>query len=136
MNAVAFTADAGGVAHISQLQQLERAEAVILNTLGPNGILRSETLSRLPSEMTHCVDISIVINEGGRGGESDSVSVVLDKARRRGPCTMDDVDDVALAAIIRRNKNSIPTFVATVPLGRTFEDVPGEVYHQGLIDPG
>lgn len=141
MNALAFAADGEGVAHISQLQQLERAGAVVLSTLGTDGMLRSETLSRLPSEVTRCVDVSLVMGgeaEGGDGGtgsgESDTIQVVLDKARRTGPYTPSDVDDVALPAVIRRSRASIPTFVATVPLGPVFEKVHGEVHHQSLME--
>lgn len=141
MNALAFAADGEGVAHISQLQQLERAGAIVLSTLGTDGMLRSETLSRLPSEVTRCVDVSLVMGgegDGGDGstssGESDTIQVVLDKARRTGPYTLSDVDDVALPAVIQRSRASIPTFVATVPLGRVFGKVSGEVHHQGLIE--
>ncbi|KAL1874561.1 hypothetical protein Daus18300_003580 [Diaporthe australafricana] len=144
MNALAFAGDGAGVAHISQLQQLERAGAVVLTTLGTDGRLRSETLSRLPFQVTRCVDVSIVTGEEEREGEegedngggekkSDTVRIVLDKARRRGLYSLRDVDDVALPAVIERSRASIPTFVATVPLGQVFQDVPGESHTRGLI---
>lgn len=134
MSALAFAADGEGVTHISQLQQLERAGAVVLSTLGTDEMLQSETLSRLPSEVTRCVDVSIVMGDDEGGEDSDTARVVLDKARRRGPHTLRDVDDVALPAVMQRSEASIPTFVATVPLGRVFEDMPGKVQHQGLIE--
>lgn len=148
MNVLAFAGDGAGVAHISRLQQLERAGAVVLTTLGTDGRLRSETLSRLPSEVTRCVDVSIVTDEGegegeggddggdrGGGSKSDTVRIVLDKARRRGLYTLRDVDDVALPAVIQRSRASIPTFVAKVPLDMVFQDVPGESHPRGLIEP-
>lgn len=141
MNALAFAANGEGVAHISQLQQLEREGAVVLSTLGTDGMLRSETLSRLPSEVTRCVDVSLVMGGQGDGGDgsagnddNDTIQVVLDKARRTGPYTLSDVDDVALPAVIRRSRASIPTFVATVPLGPVFGKVPGKVHHQSLME--
>ena len=112
-NTLAFDRDKGGVAHISQLQQLEKEGAVILNTFGTNGMLQSETLSRLPKEVTHCVDVSIIHPKPGL--DSDSVRIVLDKAPQR-IYTRDDVNKGLLPAILERKKASIPRFITTAPL--------------------
>lgn len=113
-NVLSFDKDSGGVAHISKLHQLEKEGAVVLNTLGTNGKFQTETLSRLPGEVTHCVDVSIVHPSAGM--DQNTVRIVLDKAPLK-KYTIKDLNDSVLPAIVERQKSSIPKFVTTVNLG-------------------
>ncbi|KAK1768102.1 hypothetical protein QBC33DRAFT_585007 [Phialemonium atrogriseum] len=119
-NVLAFDTAAGGaaggaagVAHISQLQNLEAEGAVVFNTLGTDGRLKTETLSRLPRDAALCVDVSIVHGAANEG----KTRIVLDRAARR-EYARGDVGNATLPAIVERERDSIPTFVTTVSLGR------------------
>jgi len=112
-NVLSFDKDGKGVAHISQLKHLENKGAIVLNTLGTDGQLKSETLTRLPAQVTACASVSLI--NYGPGVKDDSVAIVIDKAAQRS-YNRGDLNQNTLPAIIERKKESIPTFVTKVDL--------------------
>jgi hypothetical protein len=112
-NSLVFDQDERGVVHVSHLHQLEKEGAVILHTFGTNGKFQSDTLSRLPEEVTKCVDVSLL--HSSPGVTSNQVRVVLNKAPQE-RYTVNDVSNNILPAVIDRERESIPTFVSTVHL--------------------
>ncbi|KAK1749555.1 hypothetical protein QBC47DRAFT_333452 [Echria macrotheca] len=117
-NVLSFDKDGKGVAHISQLQQLDSEGAVVLNTLGTDGHLKSETLSRLPAEMAACASVSFI--HSGPGVRAGSARIVIDKAARRSYGRA-DLNKSALPAIVERERDSIPSFVTKVDLALEME---------------
>jgi hypothetical protein len=99
--------------HVSRMHQLEREAAVVLQTVGTNGKFKSETLTRLPKEVLHCVDVSLVSPSDDLG--KNHVRIMLNKAPERF-YTAKDIGKNDLPAMIVRDKNSIPTFISTVPM--------------------
>ena len=129
-NSLMFDQDEGGIVHISNLQQLEKEGAVVLNTFGANGKFQSNTISRLPKAITHCVDVSLI--HSVPGAESDEVKVVLNKAPQK-QYRPKDTSDCILPAIIKRQKKSVPTYISTMPLslGRSLHENEGDIRESG-----
>jgi hypothetical protein len=114
-NALAFANDGSGIAHVSQLQQLEKEGAVVLTSIGMNGELKSETLSRLPKDATHCVDVSLIHPESESENESRNVRLILDKAAQK-IYTVTDLNSTILPAVLERSEASIPRYITTIPM--------------------
>lgn len=126
-NSLVFERGIGGVVHISQLQSLEEQGAVVLRALGQDQTPRAFTLTRLPHEVKHCVDVSLL---HGFAGERDAdlvsdsarapsklVHLVLNKAHQK-EYTARDVGDTILPALIERDMESIPNVINTIPVLR------------------
>ncbi|KAI0166880.1 hypothetical protein GGR52DRAFT_555997 [Hypoxylon sp. FL1284] len=113
-NALSFGNDDHGVAYISRLWDLKREGAVVLTTLGLDGILRNETLSRLPEEVRRRGDVSIVHGSNAIHGAGDTVRIVVNKSPRQYYSHRDL--NKAPPAIVERERDSIPCHVATVNL--------------------
>ncbi len=119
-NCLVVEKGSGGVVHISQLQKLEEQGAVMLRKFSADGKFQAETLTRLPDAVRKCVDVSLIhpIHEASDTTlqpSADRVYVVLNKQHQRF-YTVGDIDENVLPAIIEREKESIPTFVNSVPL--------------------
>jgi hypothetical protein len=112
-NTLVFDKNDGGVVHVSRMHQLEKEAAVVLQTVGTNGRFKSETLTRLPKEVLRCVDVSLVSPSDDRG--KNHVRIMLNKAPERF-YTANDIGKNDLPAIIVRDKESIPTFISTIPM--------------------
>jgi hypothetical protein len=110
-NSLVFDQDEGGVVFVSHLQQLEQNGTVIVRTFGTDGRLQFDTLSRLPKELKDCVDVSLSTHSLTEG----RVRILLNKALQT-HYAPSDVGDNGLPAIIERDKESIPSFVSTVPM--------------------
>jgi hypothetical protein len=106
------------IVYISHLGQSQSDGSIILNTFGTDGDFRSQTISRLPLEIAHCVNITLV--NAPVGENSDVVKVVLNKASQKRYTPM-DVSKLSLPTVIERQKKSIPCIKGTlqIPLGYT-----------------
>jgi hypothetical protein len=112
-NILVFDKNDGGVVHVSRMHQLEKEAAVVVQTVGTNGRFKSETLTRLPKEVLQCVDVSLVSPFDDLG--KSQVRIMLNKAPERF-YTAKDIGKNDLPAMIVRDKDSIPTFISTVPM--------------------
>jgi hypothetical protein len=95
---------------------LENQGAVILHSFGTDGKFQSDTLSRLPEDVTKYVDVSLL--HSSPEASSNQVRLVLNKAPQR-EYMAKDISNNILPIVIDRTKESIPTFVTTIhlPLG-------------------
>ncbi|XXH00175.1 hypothetical protein Hte_006517 [Hypoxylon texense] len=117
-NTLSFSKDADGVAQISRLWELRKDSAVVLTTLGLDGKLQNETLSRLPDETQQYYDISIVHGLNPTDGMKDTMHIVLNRSSRRFYLYSDL--NQAPPAIVERERDSIPSYVTTVNLEVAF----------------
>ncbi|KAI4867277.1 hypothetical protein F4820DRAFT_468079 [Hypoxylon rubiginosum] len=129
-NTLAFDKDAGGVAHISRLWELKRDGAVVLTTLGLDGQLRNETLSRLPDETRQYYDISLVHGLNPTHGMRDTMRIVLNRTSRRFYLYSDL--NKAPPATVERERDSILSYVITVNLEVAFG---GQLFKPALAEP-
>lgn len=120
-NSLVFERGARGVVHVSQLQQLEKQGTVMLRTFGADGKFHADTFTRLPDAVRKCVDVSLVHSTTGGIGwkktkaSDDVVYVVLNKSHQK-EYTPSDIENKVLPAVIERKKESIPSFINTVPM--------------------
>jgi hypothetical protein len=107
-NNLVLTQDARGMSSVSILRQLETDGTIVLHSLREDGMLKSETLSRLPKSIASSGD-AILLNPL-QGEDSGTVRLVLNKSHQALYCNTDISND-KLPAILERSRASIPTVV-------------------------
>ncbi|KAJ9213962.1 hypothetical protein DTO166G4_4407 [Paecilomyces variotii] len=113
VGSLAFTRSGDGVGHISQLSNLEHEAAVVLETLGTDGRLQSQTLTRLPNQL-RSISMPTLLNTPG-GEQSEYVRILLNKAVQD-RYSLNDIAErpgMLLPVMLERSRESIPTYTAT-----------------------
>ncbi|KAL3476540.1 hypothetical protein BJX99DRAFT_258285 [Aspergillus californicus] len=116
-----------GNSQVSQLSQLEGMGAIILRTMGADGTLREQVLSRLPERLKSISVPTIIYPTATSPGDNDGIrnrpdcfKILLNKAQQT-HYSLGDMGDVSLPAIVERAWETVPT-VTTVLGNRQFLD--------------
>jgi hypothetical protein len=111
-NSLIFGRDQQGMINISELQQVVDEGALVLHTMREDGVMTSETLTRLPKWAASNYQAALLkpFDDDGTG----KVSIVLNRAARpfQSYCS-DEVSDPLLPTVLERNKSTITTFEGT-----------------------
>ncbi|KAJ9303293.1 hypothetical protein DTO271G3_667 [Paecilomyces variotii] len=113
VGSLALNRSGDGVGHISQLSNLEHEGAVVLETLGTDGRLQSQTLTRLPNEL-RSISRPTLLNAPGNE-QSEYVRILLNKAVQD-RYSLNDIDGrpgMLLPVMVERSRESIPTYTAS-----------------------
>ncbi|KAJ9316618.1 hypothetical protein DTO271D3_3125 [Paecilomyces variotii] len=113
VGSLALNRSGDGVGYISQLSNLEHEGAVVLETLGTDGRLQSQTLTRLPNEL-RSISRPTLLNAPGNE-QSEYVRILLNKAVQD-RYSLNDIDGrpgMLLPVMVERSRESIPTYTAS-----------------------
>ncbi|KAL2822752.1 hypothetical protein BDW59DRAFT_149096 [Aspergillus cavernicola] len=109
-----------GNSQVSQLSQLEGKGSIILRTMGADGTLREQILSRLPERLKSISVPTIIhptptsLSDSSRN-RPDCVKILLNKAQQT-HYSLGDMGEVSLPAVVERAWETIPT--VTTVLGK------------------
>ncbi|KAI9775589.1 MAG: hypothetical protein M1839_000989 [Geoglossum umbratile] len=115
--------DAEGMSSVSLLRQLESDGAIVLQSLREDGMLKSETLTRLPKS----IKPNVALLNPSQGEGSETVRLVLNKPLQN-RYSLANLPNDELPAILERPQASIPTVVGKTRMslgdgrGRSDED--------------
>jgi hypothetical protein len=126
-NSVLTSSNEKGDATLSVLQDMQSQGAIILHTFCEDGTVRSQTLTRLPTELTDNVEVAILPQREEDDESSNVVRIILNQSPREG-YVIGETRRYALPAIIEREKSTIPVVQGTAQLrldGSTSIDVDG-----------
>ncbi|KAL1985683.1 hypothetical protein VTN96DRAFT_7550 [Rasamsonia emersonii] len=108
-DSLTFGRNRDGVAQISKLTQLDEG-AIVLQTLGADGKLHLQTLSRLPDKIRSS-SVASVLNTAAAGRREGYSRILLNKGAQE-RYSLDDVGDLSLPAIVERSETSVPTYTS------------------------
>jgi hypothetical protein len=111
-NTLIFGRDQQGMSSISELQQVVDEGALVLQTMREDGVMTSETLTRLPKLVASNYQAALLkpFDDDGTG----KVGVVLNRSTRPFQSyRSDEVSDPLLPTILERDRSTITTFEGT-----------------------